>query len=166
MSDVDALVEIYNEAIEDGVYTFDGFAVDESKFAPYFDGDIRRQLIVAEIDRSEIGQKDLGDVGVVGWASIDPVSDRYAYRFTSTTALYVRRSMRGRGVGACLKRALIDAAHCMGYHSMIGEILTTNADSVLRNIREGYHVVGEIRQAGFRDGRWIGLVIVQKMLEE
>ena len=61
-------------------------------------------------------------------------------------------------------QAMDSLAVSLGYHSILGEILSTNPASVAMDISHGYRVVGEIYEAGFRNGRWIGLIVVQKVL--
>ncbi len=152
-SDAEDIAEIYNHAIADGNATFDSFPVSGDRYSAFFNGDKRHVLLVA-----------VSEARVVGWASVSPISDRWAYRFTCLGSFFVHKDFRGLRIGTALKAAQIDEATRCGYHSLVVEVLTTNTISISLNLRAGFRVVGEIWEAGFRDGKWIGLVSMQKIL--
>lgn len=154
-SDADCtdIAAIYNEAVLDGNSTFDSEPVAPERYLRYSEPGGRAAIVCACIAQQ-----------VVGWASVEPVSDRHAYRYTALGSLYIKRTYRQRGIGRTLIRALDSLALEMGYHSVLGEILSTNPLSLIMDIRNGYRVVGEIHEAGFRADRWIGLIVVQKIL--
>lgn len=151
-SDSQAIADIYNEGIADRNATFDEHEVTPERYFRYLH-DERSGLLCAAI-KSE----------VIGWGSVEPRSERFAYRFTGQIGLYIKRFYRGRGVGTALSRRLDDLAITLGYHSLISENLSNNPPSLAVDIKNGYHVVGEIQEAGFRDDTWIGLIIMQKIL--
>jgi L-amino acid N-acyltransferase YncA len=153
LEDADAIAEIYNHAIADGNATFDTFPVSGNRYASFFERDDRASLLVA-VSKNQ----------VVGWASISPISDRWAYRYTCLGSFFVHRRFRGKGVGNALKGAQTEEAARLGYHSLIVEVLSTNLISIRLNLTFGFRIVGESWEAGYRDGKWIGLVIMQKML--
>lgn len=103
---------------------------------------------------------------VVGWCSVSPVSDRWAYRVTGVISTYVDRDYQGVGIGSALKHAMFERCEKAGYHSIIGEVLSTNPKSILNNMKLGFHIIGEIREAGFRGTNWIDLIIMQKIMNE
>ena len=76
----------------------------------------------------------------------------------------MRKDFRGKGIGKTLKNEKIREARRLNYHSMICEVLSTNSISISLNLNIGFRIVGEIIEAGFREGKWIGLVIMQKSL--
>jgi phosphinothricin acetyltransferase len=154
-SDCEAIAAIYNEGIADRNATFDEYEVSAGRYLHYLQNDGKSGLLCA------IAQDE-----VVGWGAIDPRSERFAYRFTGQIAIYIKRSYRGHGIGAALSRELDSLAITLGYHSLISENLSNNPPSLAVDIKNGYHVVGEIQEAGFRDGKWIGLIIMQKILPQ
>lgn len=151
--DCDAIAEIYNDGIMDGNATFDEFDVRGKRYSKYIKDSTRCSLLCALIDKL-----------VVGWSLIEPKSERFAYRFTANFALYIRHGYRGRGIGMALSLAAEAEATRLGYHSIVSENLSTNPASIALDINNGYFRVGEIREAGFRNGEWIGLVLMQKIL--
>lgn len=152
-SDATVIAEIYNHAVSDRNATYDAFPVSGRRFDDYFAGDAKRSLLIAT----------LADI-VVGWLSIAPLSTRWAYRYTALGGFFVHRDHRRRGLGTALKAEQILEAARLGYRSLVVEVLATNAASITINLGLGFRIVGEISDAGYRDGCWIGLVIMQKSL--
>lgn len=152
--DAPAIAEIYNQAIQEGISTYDAFHVGADRYVEYFANDSRYGMTVAEEDSQ-----------VIGWASVSPISPRWAYRYTAVGSYFVHRNFRGKGVGNELKRAQIEDARSRGYHSLVVEVLATNPRSIAMNVKHGFRVVGEIAEAGYRYRSWIGLVVMQKQLD-
>ena len=152
--DLQRITEIYNEAVLERAYTFDEFHIDITRYSKIMKADSRSFIIVAEVNSV-----------VVGWVSVVPISDRWAYRLTGVDSMFITRNFRRSGVGNSLREAEINEATRIGYRNIIGEVLSTNKESIAFNLKHGYRIVGEINEAGFRDGRWIGLVIMQKNIE-
>lgn len=152
--DAQAIAEIYNHAIDDRNATFDSFPVSADRYTSFFDRNERASMLVA-----------VANDQVIGWASVSPISNRWAYRFTCIGSFFVHKEFRGKKIGSALKAAQINEAARIGYHSLVVEVLSTNVVSILLNLRFGFRVVGETWEAGYRDGKWIGLVIMQKILK-
>lgn len=87
-----------------------------------------------------------------------------AYKYTVEHSIYVEKSHRGRGLGAKLLPAIIEAALEQQYHVMIGGIDGSNAASIALHEKFGFTRCGEIRQAGYKFGRWLDLVFYQLIL--
>lgn len=153
--DAVAIAEIYNHGIEDGDATFDAFPVSSDRYSSYFESNARGSMLVA-----------VAEGRVVGWTSVSPISGRWAYRYTCLGSTFVHRDFRGTRVGKALKAAQIEEAARLGYHSLTGEILSTNAVSLSLHLSFGFRVVGESWEAGYRNGKWIGLIKVEKILED
>ena len=153
--DTKAIAEIYNHGIADGNSTFDDYRVSADRYDSFFSAPEKAALLVAEWEKR-----------VIGWASIISISERRAYRFTCLGSLFVHKDFRRLGVGHALKEAQIGEAARIGYHVMIAEVLSTNIAAISLNMRFNYRVVGEIWEAGYRNGNWIGLVIMQRLLHK
>jgi phosphinothricin acetyltransferase len=103
---------------------------------------------------------------VVGWGLIKQYSERQGYRFTCETSVFIDREHTGQGHGTRIKAAQIERCRAMGYHHMLARIMAVNTASIEYNKRFGYEVVGRQREAGFKNGRWQDIVILQLVLDD
>jgi len=107
------------------------------------------------------------DGAVRGYAYIGPYRPRPAYRYTVENSVYVAPGEIGRGVGTRLMERLIQAATERGGRLMVAVIGDSdNAASIALHTRHGFELVGTIRGAGFKNGRWVDSVIMQRALGE
>jgi L-amino acid N-acyltransferase YncA len=90
---------------------------------------------------------------------------RSAYRYSLEDSVYVRPDAQGRGVGATLLAELIRRCEALGYRQMIAVIGdSANAASVGLHASAGFLRVGTLRSAGFKFGRWVDSVLMQRAL--
>lgn len=102
---------------------------------------------------------------VVGYAYAGPYRPRPAYRFSVENSIYVAPDMKGQGVGRRLIDALIVAAEARGYRQMIAVIGDSgNAASITLHARAGFRMIGTFEAAGFKFGRWLDSVFMQRAL--
>lgn len=97
---------------------------------------------------------------VIGWGIIKRYSDREGYRFACETAVYLTQRQLGKGYGTQFKRFLIERCQEMNYHHLVAKIFATNTASIEYNRKLGYEIVGTQKEIGFKDGRWIDVVIM------
>jgi len=118
--------------------------------------DAGNPVLVAEIDYE-----------VIGFASYDDFRDSTkwpGYRFTVEHTIHVEAEHQGAGVGRDLLRTLIERASAAGKHVMIGAIDGANAGSIRFHAREGFVEVARLPEVGFKFGRWLDLVLMQRVL--
>ena len=152
--DVDAITEIYNEAILTTTATFDTTPKTASERLQWLAShDERHPVIVAELNGT-----------VVGWASLSRWSDRSAYSDTAETSFYVKSAYRGRGAGRKLKQAIIDEARRQKFHTLIARIAEGGDASLHLNESFGFVRVGTMKAVGRKFGRRLDVHILQKML--
>jgi L-amino acid N-acyltransferase YncA len=89
---------------------------------------------------------------------------RDAYRFTVEHSVYVSADFKGKGVGSELLQTLIQLAKQQGLHTMVGVIDAENLNSIRFHEKFGFEKVGVIKESGFKFGRWLDSVFMQKML--
>ncbi len=153
-SDLEAITDIYNEAILTTVATFDLEVKDLSDRRRWFDShDERHPILVAVLD----GQ-------VAGWASLNEWSDRRAYDETAETASYVKADFRGQGIGRRLKAALIDEARRIGFHTLISRAAEGSDASLHLSRAFGFQHIGTMKEVGFKFGRRRDMHIMQLFL--
>jgi len=101
---------------------------------------------------------------VVGFASFGDFRAWPGYRYTVEHTVHVHASSRGRGAGSALVQALIPCAAALGKHVMIGGIDAENAASLRFHARLGFERVGHFKEVGFKFGRFLDLVFVQRYI--
>ena len=103
--------------------------------------------------------------GVLGYGYYAPFRHRSAYRFTVEDSIYVREDVRGQGVGKALGARLIDLATAAGFRQMIAVIGDSeNVGSIGVHASLGFHMIGTMKAAGIKFGRWIDVVTMQRAL--
>jgi L-amino acid N-acyltransferase YncA len=103
--------------------------------------------------------------GVLGYGYYAPFRDRSAYRFTVEDSIYVREDVRGQGVGKALVSRLIELGTAAGLRQMIAVIGDSeNVGSIGVHASLGFHMIGTMRAAGIKFGRWIDVVTMQRPL--
>lgn len=106
-----------------------------------------------------------GEVLGYGYATL--YRPRPAYRFTVEDSVYVREGMAGFGIGHALLEAVIQ--HCTegGRRQMVAIIGNSeNIASIRLHARLGFRQVGIFESVGFKHGRWLDTVIMQRELGE
>ena len=103
--------------------------------------------------------------GVLGYAYYGVYRERTAYRFTAENSIYVRDDVRGQGVGKALVARLLDEAERAGFRQMIAVIGDSeNVGSIGVHTSLGFRQVGLLRSVGFKFGRWMDSVLMQRSL--
>lgn len=153
-ADAEAIRAIYNHEVEHTTHTFDlePRTLDQQR-AWLAERTGAFAVLVAEIEGR-----------VAGFASLSPYRDRPAYRTTVEDSVYVDRTCRSRGVGRALLSGVVEAAANRGFHSVIGRIVGGHDASIALHHACGFRVVGTEREVGRKFGRWLDVVIMQRLL--
>ena len=156
MGDLPAIHAIYAHHVLHGLATFEEEPPSVEELGRRF-GDVTRRglpYLVAEIE----------GVGA-GYGYCAPYRPRSAYRYTLEDSIYVRHDMTGRGVGRRLLEELIRRCEGLGYRQIIAVIGdSANAGSIGVHAACGFLRVGTLRSAGFKFGRWVDSVYMQRSL--
>ena len=105
------------------------------------------------------------DAGVAGYAYASLYRTRSAYRFTLEDSVYVAHDATGRGIGRALLGALLPACEATGARQMIAVIGdSANHASIGLHAAFGFTHVGVLRSVGFKFGRWVDSVLMQRAL--
>jgi len=154
--DVPAIHSIYSHHVLHGLASFEEAAPAIDEMHRRFD-DVRARGL-------PYLAADFGGV-VVGYGYCAPYRSRSAYRYSLEDSVYVRQGSEGRGVGSALLRELIGRCEGLGYRSIIAVIGdSANAASINLHASFGFLRVGTLRSAGFKFGRWVDSVLMQRML--
>ncbi len=152
--DAEAICLIYNQGIEDRVATLE---------AELRTPDERLEWLTARGPRHPVLVATT-DGHVVGWGSLNRFNPRPAYDHVADLSVYVERGWRGRGVGRRLLEALVETARQLGYHKMVLAAFPTNAAGMALYERLGFTRVGIYREQGLLDGRWVDVVIMERLV--
>ena len=150
--DAKALTEILNALITKTTVTF----TTELKTVESVQADIAKRgaaFKVAEID------------GVVrGLASYFPFRNGPGYARTQEHSIVLHPEAWGLGAGRALMAALEDEARAQGIHSLMAGVSGENPAGRAFHAAIGFVEVGFLPEVGFKFGRWIDLVLMQKKL--
>jgi len=105
------------------------------------------------------------DDAVLGYAYAGTYRPRAAYRDTVENSIYLHPGMTGRGIGRPLLLALIQGCEARDLRQMIAVIGdSTHAASIRLHERCGFQLVGILRDVGYKHGRWLDSVLLQRAL--
>jgi L-amino acid N-acyltransferase YncA len=105
------------------------------------------------------------DSDVVGYAYITAYRSRPAYRFTVENSVYARAGDEGSGIGQRLMQALLTECEKKPFRQMIAVIGdSANRASIELHTRLGFRMIGIHPSVGFKFGRWLDSVLMQKEL--
>ena len=157
-SDIAAITAIYRDSVLNGIGTYELDPPDEAEMARRFanvtaDG---FPWLVAEDERGE----------VLGYAYASPFRTRPAYDWLCEDSIYVSPEARGRSIGADLLAALLERVTAAGYRQMVAVIGGANPASIALHEKAGFSHAGTMKSTGFKMGRWLDTVIMQKPLGE
>jgi len=153
--DADALRAIYNVEVLESTVTFDLRPRSHAEQLAWIDEHSGGHPAIVAVD---------GDGEVGGFASLTPYRPRPAYSTSVEDSVYVRRDLRGQGVGRLLLVALVERARDHGFHSVIGRIVGDHDASIALHAACGFEQVGREKEIGRKFNRWLDVVLMQKML--
>jgi phosphinothricin acetyltransferase len=150
-SDLEAILDIYNDAVANTTATFD---LEPRSRETQADWLAEHAPPYPAIVWEEQGR-------VLGWASISPFRTRPAYRFAGEASVYVRKEARRRGLGEALLREIIALGVENGFHTLVGGITEENEASCRLAEKIGFHRVGLLEEVGFKFDRWLSVAFYQ-----
>ena len=155
--DLPAILAIHNRAITTSTAIFSFHEVDiENRRAYVADRRARGFPFLVAASPED---------AVMGYASFGDFRPHDGYFRTVEHSIYVAEAFRRRGVAAALMPPLIARAAEMGKHAIVGGLDAANAASVALHERFGFSRVGLLPQTGFKFGRYLDLLFMQKILD-
>ncbi len=156
VEDVPGILAIYNEVIatSTAIYIDDPVSLtDRHAWFAARQADAYPVLVATE------------GADVLGYASFGTFRGPWSgYRHSVEHSVHIRNDQRGKGLGGLLMPPLIARAEAMGKHVMIGAIDADNAGSIRFHARFGFEISGHMKEVGFKFGRWLDLVWMQRKL--
>ena len=155
-SDMPAIQAIYAHAVLHGLATFE-------EVPPSVEELSARRADILRLGLPYLTAEQDGRIAGYGYAA--PFRTRSAYRYTLEDSIYVDATMRRSGIGAALLGALIARCEFGPWRQMIAVIGDTgNAASIALHRRLGFRHAGTLYATGFKFGRWVDTVLMQRAL--
>ena len=157
-ADIAAITGIYADAVLNGTASFELEPPSEQDMAG------RRSALIEGGFPYLVAERG---ASLLGYAYAGPYRTRPAYRFTVEDSVYVARAARGQGVGRALLSVVIDAAEARGFRLMVAVIGDKASTGSIR-LHEllGFAPVGVLEPVGYKHGRWLASVLMQRVLGE
>ena len=151
-----AITRIYDHAVRHGTASFELEPPDEAemtrRYRALLDGGY--PYFVAEIDGA-----------VAGYAYAGAYRTRPAYRATVEDSIYIDPAAQRRGIGRALLDRLIAESTERNFRQMVAVIGdSAQTASIELHRAAGFRYVGTIENVGFKFGRWLDSVIMQRAL--
>lgn len=157
-ADLPAVQAIYAHHVLRGVATFEEIPPDTAELH-------RRWVAVTGHGLPWLVAERAGEV--VGYAYATPYRPRAAYRFTVEDSVYLPPAHAGRGLGRALLGGVIAACAAGPWRQMVAVIGDSgNAASIGLHARLGFRRAGLLSAVGFKHGRWVDTVLMQRALGE
>ncbi len=157
-ADMAAIQKIYAHHVLHGAASFEEIPPDvaemQSRFAAL---KARNMPYIAAVE----------DGKILGYAYAGPYRPRSAYRYTVEDSIYLLPDQAGKGLGKLLLTEIIARCTALGFRQMIAVIGdSANAGSINLHRALGFQMIGTFPAIGFKFGRWIDSVLMQKPLGE
>ena len=154
IEDAEAIRQIYNAEVTGSTVTFDLVPRTLADQVAWLEARSGAMAVV-------VAEKEME---VVGFAALSPYRSRPAYATTVEDSVYVRHDQRGAGVGRSLLAHLVEVAATRGFHTVMARIVGGHDASIALHTSVGFEVVGVEREVGRKFGRWLDVVLMQRML--
>ncbi len=156
LADIPAITRIYDHAVTNGTASFELGAPDEAEMT-------NRMRALLDGGFPYIAADDGGEL--LGYAYAGLYRTRPAYRFTVEDSIYIAPHAHRRGIGRALLARLIAESESRGFRQMlavIGDSAQTASIELHRAL--GFRMVGTFQNVGYKFGRWLDTVMMQRAL--
>ena len=150
-ADAEAIAAIWNREIRDGVSTFNTIEKELGAI---------KAAIATEADF--LVAEDAG--AAVGFATFGPFRGGPGYARTMEHTIYLAEAARSQGVGRALMAKLEVEARARGVHVLVAGVGGENGGGIAFHKAMGFVEVARMPQVGRKFGRWMDLVLLQKLL--
>jgi phosphinothricin acetyltransferase len=154
--DLAAIRAIYAHHVLRGLATFEEVPPDLGEMRQRHQDVTGRGLpYLVAVERGEI----------LGYGYCAPYRARSAYRYALEDSIYIKDGHLGKGIGTRLLAELLRICEGLGYRQVVAVIGdSANAGSIALHARLGFLRVGTLRSTGFKFGRWVDSVLMQRPL--
>lgn len=157
-ADLPAITAIYADAVRHGTATFEIDPPDIAEMTRRFERLSAGRFPYLVATREGV---------LLGYAYAGPYHVRPAYRFTVEDSIYIASDAQRSGVGRRLLTELVAACEQRGFRQMLAVIGDGgNAASIALHRSVGFRMVGTFADVGYKFGRWLDCVLMQRALGE
>ena len=156
--DIPDMREIYNHYVANSTVTFDEDRLTLSEMRKKFRHvqQLNFPWLLAESPRGI----------VLGYAYVYPWKPKAAYRYTVEDSIYLGPASTGKGLGRALLTELLDRSKAAGIKEVLAVIADKGAEpSIELHKKLGFKEIGHMGKVGFKFGRWLGTVMLQRSLK-
>lgn len=154
-NDLPAMLEIYRPFVESSTVSFEYTCPSLEEFTNRFRAITAQFPWLAYVEDGE----------VLGYAYGSRPFERIAYHWCAESSIYLAPQARGRGVGRAMYAALERVLTRQGYRVLYGLITQENEASRAFHYALGFELCGHFRHAGYKNGRWLDVVWMDKRLQ-
>jgi L-amino acid N-acyltransferase YncA len=153
-ADIGAITAIYRPAVLTGTASFELEAPDEAEMR-------RRMHAILDGGFPYLVAEQGGQI--LGYGYLGAYRPRAAYRWSVEDSIYVAQAAQRAGTGRLLLQALVDEAELRGYRQIVAVIGDSESHGSIGLHRAlGFSHSGTVRSVGFKHGRWLDQVIMQR----
>ena len=153
--DAEAIREIYNLEVTTSTATFDLVPRTLEVQRDWLEARSGAHAVLVALD-------DAGSVS--GFGSLSPWRDRPAYSTTVEDSVYIHRDHHGQGLGKAILTELVAIATKHGFHACMARIVGGHEASIALHMACGFEVVGTEREVGRKFGKWLDVVLMERLL--
>lgn len=154
--DLPAILEIYNDAVLHTTASYDYEPKTLAERTAWFERHQQQRFpILVAVDP---------DGRVAGWSSLSQFHAKIGYQFSAENSVYIAASQRGRGIGKLLLAPLITLARDRGLRAIVALIDAENVPSIRLHAGMGFEEVGHLKQVGFKFGRWLDVIYMERLV--
>jgi phosphinothricin acetyltransferase len=146
-ADAEAIAEIWNREIRDGVSTFNTI----EKELGAIKAAIASEAVFKVVEEDDVAQ---------GFATFGPFRSGPGYVHTMEHTIFLAAAARGKGAGRVLMEALEAEAKARDVHVLLAGVVGENAAGIAFHLRLDFAEVGRMPQVGQKFDRWMDLVLL------
>lgn len=157
VEDAAAILELYNDQVLTSTATFDLVPRTLTQQERWLTQRSGAHAVVVAVDGAA------GDE-VVGFGALSAYRERAGYATTVEDSVYVAADHRGEGVGRLILDDLVGTARKHGFHALMAKVVGGHEASIALHRNCGFEVVGLEREVGRKFGRWLDVVLMERLL--
>ncbi|MCM2475335.1 N-acetyltransferase [Rhizobium sp. CG5] len=155
-ADIPSIAEIYRDAVLTGTASYE--------LAPPSEADMAERLSAITGRGYPYIAAEGPDGRLLGYAYASAFRTRPAYRWLVEDSIYIAENARGLGLGKALLSELVARCTALGFRQMVAVIGGASEASVGVHRACGFELSGTLKGTGFKHGRWLDTVLMQRAL--